>query len=204
MNSTTALNQGQTLLTAGESVESRTVLLHRMLQVLRDHAEKRQGGGRQTTLVPTEQASDIATPEPNTTDIPTPPLSDAPMTSTEAPSQLAAEVPPDTTNKKILKWNPKTGTFGSPPKPKSKSLPSRIVCVKYGRDEVSRKDMGDKITQILDGKTLFPPNPSKSRAKKPKESAVKKAAGPVKATHPFFTGKAKQTPPATSENHKNS
>ncbi|RMJ03708.1 hypothetical protein CDV36_014766 [Fusarium kuroshium] len=163
---------------------------------------KRQGGGRQTTLVPTEQASDIATPEPNTTDIPTPPLSDAPMTSTEAPSQLAAEVPPDTTNKKILKWNPKTGTFGSPPKPKSKSLPSRIVCVKYGRDEVSRKDMGDKITQILDGKTLFPPNSSKSRAKKPKESAVKKAVGPAKATHPFFTGKAKQTLPATSENHK--
>ncbi|RSL62206.1 hypothetical protein CEP54_005808 [Fusarium duplospermum] len=163
---------------------------------------KCQGGGRQTTLVPTEQALDIATPEPNTTDIPTPPLSDAPMTSAEAPSQLAAEAPPDTTNKKVLKWNPKTGTFGSPPKPKSKPLHSRIVCVKYGRDEASRKDMGDKITQILDGKTLFPPNSSKSRAKKPKENAVKKAAGSAKATHPFFTGKAKQTPSATSENHK--
>lgn len=169
---------------------------------------KRQGEGRQTTLVPTEQASDI-TPEPNTTDIPTPPLSDAPMTSAEAPSQSALEAPPvstsnppDAANKKVLKWNPKTGTLGSPPKSKSKSLPSRIVCVKYGRDEASRKDMGDKITQILDGKTLFPPTSSKSRAKKPKESVVKKAPGLVKATHPFFTGKAKQTPPATSENHK--
>ncbi|KAL2682744.1 hypothetical protein Neosp_007199 [[Neocosmospora] mangrovei] len=168
---------------------------------------KRQGEGRQTTLVPTEQALDIA-PEPNTTDIPTPPLSDAPMTSTEAPSQPALEAPPlstsnppDAANKKVLKWNPKTGTLGSPPKPKSKPLPSRIVCVKYGRDEASRKDMGDKITQILDGKTLFPPNSSKSRAKKPKESFVKKAPGPAKTTHPFFTGKAKQTP-ATSENHK--
>ncbi|EEU39481.1 uncharacterized protein NECHADRAFT_100906 [Fusarium vanettenii 77-13-4] len=167
---------------------------------------KRQGEGRQTTLVPMEQAADI-TPEPNTTDIPTPPLSDAPMISAEAPSQSALEAPvstsnpPDAANKKVLKWNPKTGTLGSPPKPKSKILPSRIVCVKYGRDEASRKDMGDKITQILDGKTLFSPNSSKSRAKKPKESVVKKAPGPAKTTHPFFTGKAKQTP-ATSENHK--
>ncbi|KAI8666448.1 ATPase-AAA-core domain-containing protein [Fusarium keratoplasticum] len=169
---------------------------------------KRQGEGRQTTLVPTEQASDI-TPEPNTTDIPTPPLSDAPMTFAEAPSQSALEAPPvstsnppDAANKKVLKWNPKTGTLGSPPKSKSKTLPSRIVCVKYGRDEASRKDMGDKITQILDGKTLFPPTTSKSRAKKAKESVVKKAPGPAKATHPFFTGKAKQTPPTTGENHK--
>ncbi|KAJ4310212.1 hypothetical protein N0V84_011081 [Fusarium piperis] len=169
---------------------------------------KRQGEGRQTTLVPTEQASDIA-PEPNTTDIPTPPLSDTPMTFAEAPSQPTPEAPsastsnpPDAANKKVLKWNPKTGTLGSPPKPKSKTLPSRIVCVKYGRDEAGKKNMGEMITQILDGKILFPPSSSKSRAKKPKETVVKKAAGPAKATHPFFTGKAKQTPPATSENHK--
>lgn len=161
---------------------------------------KRQGEGRQTTLVPTEQAADKI-PEPNTADIPTPPPSDAPMNSAEAPP-VSTSNPLDAANKKVLKWNPKTGTLGSPPKPKSKPLPSRIVCVKYGRDEASRKDMGDKIAQILDGKTLFPPSSSKGQAKKPKESGVKKAAGPAKTTHPFFTGKAKQTPSATSENHK--
>ncbi|KAM0430982.1 hypothetical protein ACHAPT_005616 [Fusarium lateritium] len=168
---------------------------------------KRQAEGRQTTLTQTEQPSNI-TPEPTTTDFPTPPLSDTSMHTTEALLQPAPEAPPtsasnppDAANKpKALKWNPKTGTLGSPPKPKSKNLPSRIVCIKYGRDEANRKEMGDKISQILDGKILFPPNSSKSRVKKPKESVAKKATGSTKATHPFFSGKVKQTSGAAENN----
>ncbi|KAF4339080.1 ELG1-like protein [Fusarium beomiforme] len=94
---------------------------------------------------------------------------------------------------KVLKWNPKTGTLGSPPKPKSKSPPSRMVCMKYGRDDASRMEVGDKITQILDGKILFPPTPPRKRGRKAKESCITKSDDTSKTAHPFFTGKAKQS-----------
>ncbi|KIL96054.1 hypothetical protein FAVG1_00793 [Fusarium avenaceum] len=98
----------------------------------------------------------------------------------------------NTSNTKILKWNPKTGTLGSPPKPKPKNIPSRIICLKYGRDDANRKDLGDKIYQILEGKILFPPTPPKRRGRKAKESCTAATADTSKTTHPFFGGKTKQ------------
>ncbi|KAF7547674.1 hypothetical protein G7Z17_g7562 [Cylindrodendrum hubeiense] len=159
--------------------------------------------------------SDDAPTEHVVGDFPTPPLSDisirpadhAPQTTTNLshpdvqahPEPTASLTPPKT--KKVLKWNPKTGTLGSPPKPKQKNTPTRLVLIKYGRDEPSRKEIGDKISQILDGKVLFPPTPTKTRAprgsKKSKDSAVKQAAG-SKTPHPFFGGKAKKLEPTAA------
>ncbi|KAH7000362.1 hypothetical protein EDB80DRAFT_723805 [Ilyonectria destructans] len=147
-------------------------------------------------------------------DFPTPPLSDISIRPADTTPQPTANLPhpdvqahPEPTAsltppkaKKVLKWNPRTGTLGSPPKPKPKNTPTRLVHIKYGRDEATRKEMGDKISQILDGKMLFPPTPTKSRAprgsKKSKDSATKQATG-SKTTHPFFGGKAKKLEPPT-------
>lgn len=147
-------------------------------------------------------------------DFPTPPLSDISIRPADTTPQPAANLPhpdvqahPEPTAsltppkaKKVLKWNPKTGTLGSPPKPKPKNTPTRLVHIKYGRDETTRKEMGDKISQILDGKMLFPPTPTKPRAprapKKSKDSSTKQATG-SKTTHPFFGGKAKKLEPPT-------
>ncbi|KAM0342992.1 hypothetical protein ACHAPU_009022 [Fusarium lateritium] len=107
------------------------------------------------------------------------------------PSNLP-NIDANTNKSKVLKWNPKTGTLGSPPKPKSKNTPSRIVCLKYGRDDANRKDLGDKISQILDGKILFPPTPPKRRGRKAKETCATPGVDSSKSTHPFFGGKAKQ------------
>ncbi|KND90833.1 Telomere length regulation protein elg1 [Tolypocladium ophioglossoides CBS 100239] len=144
---------------------------------------------------------------------PTPPLSD---TSAKQPIQplgfgKAAEpsgadherlhTTPSITNK-VLKFNPKTGTLGSPPKPKQKKSPSLMVCIRYGRDEQNRKDMGDKVTQILNGKLQIPGTPTKGRgiraSVKPNDSSVKQTVAP-KTTHPFFANKGKLQPSAQSE-----
>ncbi|KAM5353989.1 hypothetical protein ACJ41O_000639 [Fusarium nematophilum] len=167
---------------------------------------KRQSEGVASANITIEHTLESTATPPSATDFPTPPLSDISTKPTEA-LQSASDVPvvaaPDTTatKTKVLKWNPKTGTLGSPPKPKSKNILSRIVCIKYGGDGANRKEMGDKISQIIDGKILVPASPPKGRGKKPKEGANKQRAGVAKSTHPFFSGKAKQTPSATGDNH---
>ncbi|KFA77506.1 hypothetical protein S40288_04242 [Stachybotrys chartarum IBT 40288] len=96
--------------------------------------------------------------------------------------------------KKVRKFDPRTGTFGSPPKPKTTSQPSRLVVLKFGRDDEHRKDIGLKIAQILDGTLrLFgsPTGPS-SEANPPKQIVQDKMTS--KATHPFFAGKSKTAP----------
>ncbi|KAM5370795.1 hypothetical protein ACJA88_009866 [Fusarium oxysporum] len=134
-----------------------------------------------------------AKPEPEPTNI-------APIKPIETTSQSNTSSNTDPNVKgKVLKWNPKTGTLGSPPKLKSKSPPSRMVCVKYGRDDANRKDMGDKITQILEGKILFPPTPPKRRGRKAKEDCITKIEDISRTTHPFFTGKAKQNTKTESQ-----
>lgn len=114
------------------------------------------------------------------------------LQSTSANPSNLPSINANTNNAKILKWNPKTGTLGSPPKPKPKNIPSRIICLKYGRDDANRKDLGDKISQILEGKILFPPTPPRRRGRKAKESCTAATADTSKTTHPFFGGKAKQ------------
>ncbi|KAH7193271.1 uncharacterized protein B0J16DRAFT_74660 [Fusarium flagelliforme] len=93
---------------------------------------------------------------------------------------------------KIMKLNLRTGTLRSPPRTRPKYAPSRIVCLKYGHDDSSRKELGDKISQIMDGKILFPPTPPKKRGKKSKETPTTQDASKTKTTHPLFMGKAKQ------------
>ncbi|KAL0931477.1 AAA family protein [Colletotrichum truncatum] len=147
------------------------------------------------------QEGPVLLPEPFTPAlIPGPP---APMPGLE--SSVAKDDAPKTT--KVLKFNPKTGTIGSPPKPKTnaaeaskgaKSLsspakPSRIVTIKYGHDADSRARIGPKIQQILASPSKKPSpqsksTPRKSRAKVPKADQDKSKSG---ITHPMFLGKSK-------------
>ncbi|KAH7244069.1 uncharacterized protein BKA55DRAFT_573010 [Fusarium redolens] len=155
---------------------------------------KRQGDAASSNSNATiEQSLGIKPTEPASAKPETEPTNDAHIKPIEATSQSNPSSNTDPNVKgKVLKWNPKTGTLGSPPKPKSKSPPSRIVCMKYGRDDANRKDMGDKITQILEGKILFSPTPPKRRGRRSKEDCITKIENISKTTHPFFAGKAKQ------------
>ncbi|KAH7308025.1 hypothetical protein B0I35DRAFT_483319 [Stachybotrys elegans] len=124
-----------------------------------------------------------------------PVLQDKPAQSTEdSPQNVAPETP--TVPKKVLKFNPKTGTFGSPPKPKSVPIPTRIVTIKYGPDEEKRKALGVKIAQILEGTLQLPFTP-KPASKKTKPTTT------AKPTHPFFGGKPKPDPSNSSRKQIN-
>lgn len=111
--------------------------------------------------------------------------------------------------KKLLIFNPKTGTIGSPPKPKSskqglaaetgpqsagRKKQSRIACIKYGVDEESRRRIGALIGAVLDSPAASTASKGQPGSKettvetpRQKENHVENAA---KATHPFFAGKA--------------
>ncbi|KAH7140818.1 hypothetical protein EDB81DRAFT_65402 [Dactylonectria macrodidyma] len=163
------------------------------------------------------QLVDEAFPEHVASDFPTPPLSDIsirpadqttqPATSLQRPDVKTHAEPTSSLTppkaRKVLKWNPKTGTLGSPPKPKPADTPTRLVRIKYGRDETNRKEMGDKISQILDGEILFPLTPTKPRAprapRKSKNLGVKQATS-SQTTHPFFGGKLKKLEPPVTRN----
>ncbi|EFY92343.1 telomere length regulation protein elg1 [Metarhizium acridum CQMa 102] len=96
--------------------------------------------------------------------------------------------------KKVLRLNPRTGTLGSPPKTKQKSKRSLIVCIKYGRDEKSRSEIGEKITRVLDGSLQLPKTPTKQRSNQSltkTSDIVAKPSTSTKGTHPFFSGKPK-------------
>jgi DNA polymerase III delta prime subunit len=123
-------------------------------------------------------------------------------------------VPP----KKVLRFNPTTGTLGSPPKPKepkpatqqehteivvgekSTSTPmgrrrsARIAKLSYGTDDESRRRIGTKIDKILS--TAASPTPKVKKRSSPREAkreqqAIAKARSETlqKDTHPFFSGK---------------
>ncbi|KAF4949783.1 hypothetical protein FGADI_8651 [Fusarium gaditjirri] len=162
---------------------------------------KRQGEAASSSSNATiEQSLGIKLTEPVFTKMEPKPTNITPIKPIETASQPNTSSNTDPNVKgKVLKWNPKTGTLGSPPKPKSKSPTSRMVCMKYGRDDANRKDIGDKITQILEGKILFPPTPPMRRGRKAKEDCTGKIEDISKTTHPFFTGKAKQNTKTESQ-----
>lgn len=146
-----------------------------------------------------EQTLGIKPVRPVTTDILTPSVNDdltEPAETDSIPNVITTSVVPNAdTNAnttRMLKLNLRTGTLRSPPKTRPKYAPSRIVNIKYGQDDASRKELGDKISQILDGKVLFPPTPPKKRGKKTKEVSATQNASDPKTTHPLFTGKTKQ------------
>ncbi|KAM0246813.1 hypothetical protein ACHAQJ_010086 [Trichoderma viride] len=130
--------------------------------------------------VPQQQPME-ATPQTSSNTEPPKPSTDSLQQQASIPAQ----------SKKVLKFNPKTGTLGSPPKPKTVSKPSRVVTIKYGHNDEHRKSMGDKIVGILEGKLQLSPVPSKHQGIKPRPQQVNGAAEKSKTTHPFFMGKTR-------------
>lgn len=147
--------------------------------------------------------------------------------------------------KKMLQFNPKTGTIGSPPKLKEATAPKalkkskqakdqdedtlqdqnqsqqasrgkrrseRVITVKYGKDEASRKRIGTKIDDIINSPAVVPSSPPRRPRGRPRKSTKvpqdtqavddtkSNTEAPQNSTHPFFTGKAKPaaTPSTTS------
>ncbi|KAB5559540.1 hypothetical protein GE09DRAFT_59944 [Coniochaeta sp. 2T2.1] len=143
--------------------------------------------------------------------------------SRTAPSALNTDNATKST--KMLKFNPKTGTIGSPPPPKakaSKTAPeteapedtspaetgtrrsSRPVSVQYGGDDASRKRIGEKVNTILKSppKSKAPRTPRKKKAPATDSSSpgsrIKKS--PPNIEHPFFAkGKAGKASSSTAE-----
>ena len=153
-------------------------------------------------------AADDGPSDPYTfrTDFPTPPLSDVSATIPEKqvnesnaieakePSGFPAQDVPGKA-KKVLKFNPRTGTLGSPPKPKPKA--SRIVVIQYGKgDDGKRLALGQQIDDVLEGRLQLPEIPTtptkrrqRGRPRKSTESTTITENLSTKITHPFFTGK---------------
>ncbi|KAK3386236.1 hypothetical protein B0T20DRAFT_388058 [Sordaria brevicollis] len=142
-------------------------------------------------------------------------LVDVNIRSSPPPPAINVEPPKPT---KLLRFNPKTGTIGSPPKPKqsepveetaptikkriqpsrAKKPESLVVTIKYSSesDEEARTRVGEKIEAIL--KAPKQPQRVNQRNKKPVETKKPPAAKPTtaKSTHPFFSGKVKGAAPA--------
>ncbi|KAJ1337260.1 sorting nexin-8 [Microdochium nivale] len=114
--------------------------------------------------------------------------------------------------KKLLSFNPKTGTIGSPPKPKIQPVteepgpkkrrqPRRalLIRIKYASTDLSaRQRLAKKIDGINKGAlrvsepvTVVPPAPSTSSVLAPSEkpSSTMGKSSSSKSTHPFFVGK---------------
>lgn len=139
-------------------------------------------------------------------DIPTPPNEISSKPNDDPPPQPRVEETtkdvsrpkpslPNTPPKKVLKFNPKTGTFGSPPKPKKIEKPSLVVAIKYGQDEASRISLGSRITQVLDGTLdVLPKRGRPKRKAKEAEPPNQPNDSTPKASHPFFSNKTKQLP----------
>ncbi|KAM3429261.1 hypothetical protein MY4824_008348 [Beauveria thailandica] len=113
--------------------------------------------------------------------------------------ELQKRAPP----KKVLKFNMRTGTLGSPPKLKPQRRSSRLVSIKYGQDAEARKRIGDRISRILSGqllvKKLAPDSPQPKPEKMPTDDPHQKPS----KTHPFFTKEKPVEPKPISEKKRN-
>lgn len=137
--------------------------------------------------------------------------------------------PAESKLKKILHFNPKTGTIGSPParkvvaltdhtKPRShsrvKQPKSRLIIIHYGRGALSTSAIGLQLDRILKGTETFVSTLKEQPPPDSKPAVVLNVGGPtaVKATntapakpaalHPFFSGKPVKKPPAPKETTK--
>ncbi|KFY91434.1 hypothetical protein V500_04665 [Pseudogymnoascus sp. VKM F-4518 (FW-2643)] len=101
--------------------------------------------------------------------------------------------------KKILHFNIKTGTIGSPPKRSVKDqVPSKgrknrkslVITLKYGSDTGSRLSVGNKIDRILSitKPVQLPPKQKLELEARPAKANI------AKSPHPFFLGKAAVKP----------
>jgi len=135
---------------------------------------------------------------------------------------------------KLLKFNPATGTIGSPPRSKTSTLPlalvagktgskrgrkrkALVITISYGTDPASRKQIGNKVQEIIGGTSRFTPavpantepktppssqdsvNEEKPATSTPKKRTPRKTVTPKKPSHPFFQAKGK--PVSSSSNN---
>ena len=129
-------------------------------------------------------------------------------TATTGPNETPTEKSTpgsDTKAKKLIKFNPKTGTLGSPPQPKASEKTSAktstkrgrprkkfIASMKYGGDDAAtRARIGEQISRIL------APKPDNVEPAGPSNVPTQPAATP-KPAHPFFSKKSKKSPPSGS------
>ncbi|KFX99639.1 hypothetical protein V490_01726, partial [Pseudogymnoascus sp. VKM F-3557] len=101
--------------------------------------------------------------------------------------------------KKLLHFNIKTGTIGSPPKqsikeqvpPKGrKNRKSLVITLRYGSDTSSRSSVGNKIDNILSTTKPVQAPPKQSLEVESRPAKTNTAKSP----HPFFLGKAAPKP----------
>ncbi|KAK8091939.1 hypothetical protein PG997_002300 [Apiospora hydei] len=138
----------------------------------------------------------------------------------DSPSNLqngSQEIRPAVKVHKLLQYNPKTGTIGSPPKVqvdngskadsevkpavkgkrgrKPKQPPSRIVTIRYGTDEQSRTRICEAIEVIYSGVRFVPAhdNPTTQLDVK-KQSTIEKPQTPKKSAAPKETTKKTGAP----------
>ncbi|KAI3395510.1 hypothetical protein diail_1226 [Diaporthe ilicicola] len=138
------------------------------------------------------------------------------VTRQARPDQDFKESEPDLPHKKVLRFNPATGTLGSPPKPttqlrnpevaveekkgpkpRGRRRSARLVKISYGADDESRNRIGSQIDGILSSAMTSTPNLKKRISprgvkKLQPASAEAKTEVPQKDTHPFFTGKSQK------------
>ena len=158
-----------------------------------------------------------------------PPTSGQPISNDHpaGSSQVLPEADSNPTKpKKLLQFNPKTGTIGSPPKPKEaraaqgespdsekKTRPRRgrkpttkIVRITYGNEPKSRIRIGELINAIISSQIPGPvadSEPSPPSNKKNRSSRARKPIAPKssKSTHPFFSGQTQKCDPALQDSN---
>lgn len=105
--------------------------------------------------------------------------------------------------KKVLKFNTRTGTLGSPPKLKPRGRSSRLVSIKYGQDAEARQRIGDRISRILSGQFMVEKLASESSQPKPEKMPTDDPHQKMSKTHPFFTKEKPVEPKPISEKKRN-
>ncbi|KAL9946626.1 hypothetical protein ACHAO5_003707 [Verticillium nonalfalfae] len=197
--------------------------------------KKRRNPRKQVTSGPSiiealSKSSPLGANEPDTPSISTGPAtpqaaSERPLADVAVPNTSAADAEPsqplqdEAKPKRVLKFNPKTGTIGSPPKPKtttptggrSKTTKGKqasfIVAIPFGQDPESRQRIGSRIEEILRTPPTTIPDtktpPKKGRGKSTKPAAEKarqtkmdpQTGQPVKTTAPPANKAAAPPPP---------
>lgn len=186
-----------------------------------NHFSRIDGENHATTPNQTAVPENETTLHTNATNPPDGPVQSADndaVTRQARPDQESKESELSILPKKILRFNPATGTLGSPPKPKEpkpaiqqenaekaveekktstprgKRSSTRIVKVGYGTDDESRNRIGAKIDEILS--SAVSPTPKLKKRTAPREakrlsrvSTEAKSEQSHKETHPFFSGK---------------
>ncbi|KAK5113738.1 hypothetical protein LTR85_010755 [Meristemomyces frigidus] len=184
-----------------------------------DPRKRRRTGEPKPVDTETQVTEHIRTPSSPRVVIP----ASSPLPQRVLPADAGVEsVPPEiprTPPKKVLKLNANgkfsspvskkdkhDGEQASPAAPKRRGRPRKskeaaepkqlLVVFTYGADETTRARVGQRIHRILAGEERIPTHTAKKQTTPRKPRTPKK---PAKSTHPFFTGKPKDPPPAPKQ-----